>query len=339
MGRGSGDEVVAVVVEGQPPEVEIHCHGGPVVMDLVVDALRAAGAEIAEPADWAAHESPTPLRAAALVELARAPTLRAAEILLEQSQGALDRELTRLAEEIRAGSPAGARRLERLLERGRVGVRLTNGWRVVICGRPNVGKSRLLNALAGYMRAIVDPAPGTTRDVVSVATAFDGWPVELADTAGVRPTDDALERLGIERALRQAEAADLVLKVLDRSQPLQDDDLTLIRTAAPALLVASKADLPAVWELPDALFGSNLSVSLSVSAQTGEGLESLIDAIVAALVPVPPEPTAGVPFRPVDLDRLRNVHDALQAGDAAWAISELEVWQHAAQGVGRVARA
>ena len=136
--------------------------------------------------------------------------------------------------------------------RGQVGVRLTTGWRVVIAGRPNVGKSRLLNALAGYQRAIVDPTPGTTRDLVTALTAFDGWPVELVDTAGVRETDDAIERSGIDRTLRQTETADLVLKVLDRSEPLQVDDRTLMSGPGPALLVAGKADLPPAWELCEA---------------------------------------------------------------------------------------
>ena len=76
--------------------------------------------------------------------------------------------------------------LEILIKRSEVGLRLVSGWRVVLAGRPNVGKSRLLNALAGYDRAIVDPTPGTTRDVVTIRTALDGWSVELSDTAGLR---------------------------------------------------------------------------------------------------------------------------------------------------------
>jgi tRNA modification GTPase len=324
MGPGLGDEVVAVRLDSDPPQVEIQCHGGPVVIETVADALRAAGAESGLAAHWAEHESASPLQAGALVELTRAPTLRTAEILLDQAQGALDRELARLAEELCAGSPDAVERLEGLIDRGRVGVRLTTGWRVVICGRPNVGKSRLLNALAGYARAIVDPTPGTTRDTVSVATALGGWPVELVDTAGVRATDDHLERMGIERALRQAEAADLVLKVVDRSEPLQHEDRILIQGAAPGLVVASKADLPSAWDLSDPVFGSGQPAPLSVSSETGEGLECLIEAIVTTLVPRAPEPGAGVPFRLVDIDRLRKVKDALAAGQPEAATEELE---------------
>ena len=135
---------------------------------------------------------------------------------------------------------------------------------MVIAGRPNVGKSRLLNALAGYQRAIVDPTPGTTRDLVTALTAFDGWPVELVDTAGVRETDNAIERSGIDRTLRQTETADLVLKVLDRSEPLQVDDRTLMSGSGPALLLASKADLPPAWELCEAAAAASI---LAVSAE------------------------------------------------------------------------
>ena len=211
--------------------------------------------------------------------------------------------------------------LDRLIARGQVGVRLTTGWRVVIAGRPNVGKSRLLNALAGYQRAIVDPTPGTTRDLVTALTAFDGWPVELVDTAGVRETDDAIERSGIDRTLQQTETADLVLKVLDRSEPLQVDDRTLMSSPGPALLVANKADLPPAWELCEATATASI---LAVSAERGDGLDHLLATVVAALVPVTPEPGAGVPFRREYLDRLVLARAALAGGNHELAIQSIE---------------
>ncbi len=202
--------------------------------------------------------------------------------------------------------------LDRLIQRAEVGLRLLSGWRVVIVGRPNVGKSRLLNALAGYERAIVDPAPGTTRDVVSVQTALDGWPVTLVDTAGVRTTDDSIESSGIERALRAKEAAKFVLKVLDRSEPLQSLDRELIASSGQSLLVLNKSDLPAVWgpEELDAPSGS----FITVSAQQGEGIDQLIAEMSARIVPEPPEPGAGVPFRPNHLECLMRARDDLRAG-------------------------
>jgi len=322
IGRGLGDEVVAVVIAEDPPVVEIQCHGGSAAVDLVVEALADAGAQLAEPALWAEQTGESSIRAAALLDLTQAPTVRTAEILLEQAQGALDCELARLIEEMRGLRHLALEHLDRLIARSQVGMRLVHGWRVVIAGRPNVGKSRLLNALAGYQRAIVDSTPGTTRDLVTALTAFDGWPVELVDTAGVRETDDAIERSGIDRTLQQTATADLVLPLLDRSEPLRDEDHVLIGRPGPSLLVATKADLPAAWEPSDpTLAGRRIRV---VSAQRGDGLDELIAAIVAALVPNPPEPATGVPFRRPHLDRLERGRAALEGGNCELAIQSLE---------------
>ncbi|MGO9596900.1 MAG: GTPase [Isosphaeraceae bacterium] len=321
IGRGLGDEVVAVVLELDPPAVEIQCHGGPAAQGMVLEALQAVGAGTAPADQWAEQAMPTRIRAQALVDLGRASTLRTAEILLDQAWGALDRELAGLAARILEDQEAGLKRLDRLIRHGQVGLRLVTGWRVVIAGRPNVGKSRLLNALAGYSRAIVDPAPGTTRDLVSVSTAMDGWPLELVDTAGVREADDAIERSGIERALHQQATASLVLKVLDRSEPLRDFDRALVSASNPALLVANKADLPPAWQPAELPSGA---VPIVVSAERGVGLEELSTAIAEALVPAPPEPGAGVPFRSNHVERLEKAREALRAGDAESAIREIE---------------
>src|SRR5205823_1009519 len=161
-------------------------------------------------------------------------------------------------------------------------------------GRPNVGKSRLLNALAGYGRAIVDASPGTTRDVVTVRTALDGWPVELADTAGLRDPDDPLEAAGIALAREQQRGARLPPVVLDRSQPWTENDQALIEAARRAettpltVTVANKSALPAAWEpLGDAW--------ATISAERGDGIEALTQALARRLVPAPPPPGAGVP--------------------------------------------
>ena len=229
IGEGLGDEVVAVLVEAEPPAVEIQCHGGAAAVSLVQDALEAAGAGAWRGSHLADREHASgDLVADALFDLARAPTLRTAEILLDQAHGASagsSRGSSGRSTRNRRMALAG---LEALAGRAAAGLRLLSGWKVVIAGRPNVGKSRLLNALAGFPRAIVDPAPGTTRDVVRFSTSFGGWPVELADTAGLRGTDDAVESLGIERSRREQQQADLVLLVLDRSEPLLAIDRELI---------------------------------------------------------------------------------------------------------------
>ncbi|WP_165248445.1 GTPase [Paludisphaera soli] len=305
LGAGLGDEVVAVVLDGEPGGVEIQCHGGSAAIAMVVEALQGEGARIVEPEAILAASTPSPIVASAWEDLAQAPTLRTAEILLEQAQGALDREIADL---IGAGDRDLASRLETLIDRARVGLRLVGGWRVVIAGRPNVGKSRLLNAMAGYARAIVSPTPGTTRDAVTIRTAFDGWPVELVDTAGVREAEDLVERSGVERALRERARADLTLHVLDRSGPLDDR----AEPTGPTLIVASKADLPAAWEPAEVLGTAPFVV---VSAESGTGLDDLGAAIARTLVPAPPVPGAAVPFRAEQLAALTAARAALESGD------------------------
>lgn len=321
LGAGLGDEVVAVVLDGEPGGVEIQCHGGSAAVAMVVDALIERGARAVEPSAFLDASPPSLIEAAAWRDLAGAGTLRTAEILLEQAQGTLDREIDALLAGIAAEDPETKSRLDALMERGRVGLRLVEGWRVVIAGRPNVGKSRLLNAMAGYSRAIVSPTPGTTRDAVTIRTAFDGWPVELVDTAGVREADDLVERSGVERALRERARADLTLHVVDRSQPLEDADRTG-STDGPTLIVASKADLPAAWSPTEAFGPSPIVV---VSAETGTGLDELDSAIARTLVPHPPDPGAAVPFRAEHRDALTAARDALEADDAQAAVQALRM--------------
>jgi tRNA modification GTPase len=323
LGAGVGDEVVAVLLKTDVPTVELQCHGGTAAVSLVLEALESAGAKPgrrwAIPGfDFARGDL---LAADALDDLPWAKTVKTAEILLEQASGALAAEIARLAELIKE-EPAVARAdLEALCERGSVGVRLLSGWKVVIAGRPNVGKSRLLNALSGFPRAIVDQAPGTTRDVVTFQTALDGWPVELADTAGLRGTDDMVEHMGIERSREELQKADLVVLVLDRSESLRPIDRQLIATTQGALLIANKSDLPPAWDAEAADVGT--AELVTVSATRGDGLDSLVAAIVHRLVPDPPIPGAGVPFRAAQFDALTRAHGALLARE--WVTAELEL--------------
>jgi len=322
-GAGLGDEVVALVVgaavPGGPVEVELHCHGGPTPVALVVDALVEAGAEKSRPLAWVRHAAGRSVPAQARADLARAPTLRTAEILLEQAGGALGREVTGLIRGAETDPGSAVAGIDRLLARAPVGLRLVRGWTVALAGRPNVGKSRLLNALAGYDRAIVDPTPGTTRDVVTLRTAFDGWPVELADTAGLRDADDAIESAGIALARARQAGADLTLLVLDRSEPLTGDDRALLARRPAALVVANKCDLPAAW---DAAEVGPIS-PITVSAERGDGVERLVAEAARRLVPEPPEPGAGVPFRRAHVRRLQAAREALQAGRIATAVDRL----------------
>jgi len=249
--------------------------------------------------------------------LAEAPTLRVAEILRDQSEGALDREIREVLAGIESGSALSG--LDDLIGRAGVGTRMVQGWRVALAGRPNVGKSRLLNALAGFDRAIVAPEPGTTRDVVTVATALDGWPVELADTAGLRATADPIEARGVALARDRQRSADLVVVVLDGSEPLTDADRAVLAENPGALVVSNKSDLPPAWS--DAGVGT-----VAVSAERGDGVEGLVAMIASRLVPRPPPERSGVPFLPRHVRRLTLIRDLLEACHRERARRSLARW-------------
>jgi tRNA modification GTPase len=168
---------------------------------------------------------------------------------------------------------------------------------VVIAGPPNVGKSSLVNALAGYQRSVVSEVAGTTRDTVSVRTAFDGWPVELIDTAGLRDAG-GLEGEGIDRAKRVLSEADLVVWVMDASSrdEVYPDDETLAAVKLPLatgwILVMNKSDRSLGWQ-PNYPPGA-----IHLSAKTGENIARLAEWIAYRLVPDPPTPNSAVPFTP-----------------------------------------
>ncbi len=299
-----------------PPEVEVQCHGGPAAISLVVEALKAGGARVRSPRAWARHSSGSRLRGEALVALGSASTSRVATLLLDQAEGSLDDELRQVLD----SDPASAiERLDALIDRARVGTRLIEGWRVVLAGRPNVGKSRLLNALAGYDRAIVDPMPGTTRDVVTALAAFGGWPVELADTAGLRSTFDPIEAQGVALARARQLGADVVLVVLDRSEPLNDLDRAVLAEHPGALIVANKCDLPAAWD--ESMVGA-----VAVSAERGDGVEALVQAVSARVAPEPPTEGSGVPFRLAHVRRLSAIRACLLSGQVERGRRSLRRW-------------
>jgi tRNA modification GTPase len=216
--------------------------------------------------------------------LAEAKTTRTASILLDQVQGAFRRGIEAV---IQCDDSADVEKQLAAIDRySALGRHLTKPWKVVVAGAPNVGKSSLVNALAGYHRSIVAPMPGTTRDVLTTPAAFDGWPVELADTAGVRTESEALEAEGINLALGAARSADLCLWILDGSTATiwPSSQLRAVQ------LVINKIDLPPAWDY------SSAGEAVSVSALIGTGITELADAIAHRLVPSPPLPGAAVPF-------------------------------------------
>jgi tRNA modification GTPase len=288
LGTEVADEVVLAVRAVEPfARLEAHCHGGREVVRLLLDLFRQRGLQSCSWEDFLRHTEDDPPRAAASAALARAPTARTAGILLDQYRGAFAgavRDLVALLD--RGDATAAESRLGELARYAALGRHLTAPWRVTVAGAPNVGKSSLVNALAGYQRSVVAPTPGTTRDVVTVSLAVDGWPVELSDTAGLREGGEELEEAGMRRAREAAAAADLCLWVLDAAaEPVWPD-----AGAGTVRLVVNKVDLPPVWDLQRA------GGVARVSASTGEGLPELCAALSGWLVPEVPPAGAAVPF-------------------------------------------
>ncbi len=281
--------------------VEVHCHGGVAAVRGIVKQLVEQGCRHLPWQEWLTARSPDPICGAAAAALASAVTARTAAILLDQQLGALSaavQEIVNAAGEQRWA--AAAEGVKRLLACHDVGRHLTQPWLVVLAGRPNVGKSSLLNALAGFPRAIVAHTPGTTRDVVKLSTAIDGWPVQLADTAGLHQAGDELESAGIGLADEAMARADLLLFVSDGAAELQTrlgeigTVASFPRRPARVLEVLNKIDILS----PDKRSVADSLGAIQTSALTGEGIPQLIAAIGAALVPDPPAAGTAVPFAP-----------------------------------------
>jgi tRNA modification GTPase len=287
---GSQDQVVLALKSLEPvPSFEVHCHGGLQVLDLLEEALAARGARRCSWQELTLRLTGDPIRVAALEQLAATPTARTAAILLDQYHGALRGALAvagaHLAEQ---RTEEAAKTLEELAQLVPLGKHLTEPWRVAVAGAPNVGKSSLINRLAGFQRSVVAPTPGTTRDLVSVRIALDGWPVELLDMAGIREGADLLESQGIDLAHSAMAGADLCLWLVDASQP----PIWPAAWSPKMLFVTNKIDLPPAWDL------SQAREAVRVSAATGAGLEELCAVIVGRLVPAVPPEGAAVPFTP-----------------------------------------
>jgi tRNA modification GTPase len=234
--------------------------------------------------------------------------------VLDQYRGSLRRAVDRVAQLVaRQDLESAALELERIIGRAELGEHLTRRWRVVIAGRPNAGKSSLMNALVGYQRSIVLAEPGTTRDVLTAATAFEGWPVELADTAGLRTSGDAIEVEGVARAHGQIREADLVLLVCDVTQAWTDAERGVL-AAAQTLVIHHKCDLarPPADGRPS---------GLEVSSLTGAGIEELCRAIAARLVPDPPQPGEAIPLGERQVRLLADILAAVRDGQSERANS------------------
>jgi len=286
------DEVLAA--RAGPEDYELGCHGGPAVVRRVLTALAAAGAP--------AGEGPPPvpgdvLAAEALAALPRATTELGCRVLLAQAAGALGRAV-RAAAELAGSDPAAAReRVAALRGTARLGRALLEPPAVVLVGRPNAGKSSLLNALVGRERVLVAAAAGTTRDAVAEPVELEGVPAVLVDTAGRRDAADALEAAGVARGRDRAGRGAARLVVVDGAD-LDPAALDLAAEApAPRLAALNKADRlgTSAREAAAARVAEAVGEApVVVSARTGEGVDALATALRALLVG-PPAADAGGP--------------------------------------------
>ncbi len=312
----SGEELIVCRLDEE--RIEVHCHASQAAVDVIVASLVRQGAVFR---DWQEHAMAThddPLIAEALVALASAPTDRTAGILLDQAGGALTEAVREIDRALAEQHPETAiDRLRLVLEFVDVGRHLTQPWSVVLAGPPNVGKSSLLNRLLGFERAIVFDQPGTTRDVVTSLASVDGWPIDLADTAGLRDSRDPLEHQGIEHARRQFSGADLVLVVDDVSERPSKGTEINVPDGTPTLRVLNKIDLLSEPR-------RELSHGIATSAVTGEGMDALRKAISTALAPRVPQVGQAVPFTAKQVQGLRQSLAFVEQGNLPFARDALK---------------
>jgi tRNA modification GTPase len=317
-------------------QIEVHCHGGRAAVDAVANRLVNEGCQRITWQEWINRRTPDRLQAAAQIALADAFTERTAAILLDQLNGALSEAIREIITNMMAAKWSTAiEKMDELLGRQELGLHLTNPWRVVVFGAPNVGKSSLMNAIAGYERAIVSPTPGTTRDVVTVTTAIEGWPFQLSDTAGFRETEDELESAGIELATKALSKAKLALIVHDaeklRDETPDSESNPKLSQHAPhvrAIHVVNKIDLiPQVErsQLLERFLHSEPTIDRlhAVSALNGEGVEDLTSAIVGTLVPFSLEAGSAVPFTSKQIEVLAAAKVAILERNATAASNSL----------------
>lgn len=294
--------------------VEFCCHGGMITLRQLLSALLEAGAEAAEPGEFtktAYLNGKLDLsESESIIDLITAPGRIAAEAALTASQGALsaridevrqilieqlahilayvdytDEGIVRLEEdELRAAINKAKEKIGKLIATYPLGRAAREGIHGVLCGRPNTGKSSLMNLLYGGERSIVTDIAGTTRDVVTEKVDVGGIPMILSDTAGLRETEDVVEQIGVNRAREEMAAADMLLCVFDCSEPLCAEDEKWVEEikalGKPAIAICNKADR---GSCVDAARFNAFSKVVTLSAKTGEGLSELLEAITEKL--------------------------------------------------------
>jgi tRNA modification GTPase len=326
--------------------LELHGHGGPVVLDLLLQRTYELGARPARPGEFSEraflNDKLDLAQAEAIADLIDSASSQAARLALRTLRGAFSERVHALVEaltqlrlyveaaidfpeeeidfladdHIQSRLTAIQDNLKNTLESARQGSLLREGMRVVIAGRPNAGKSTLLNALAGYERAIVTDIPGTTRDVLREQILIDGLPLHIIDTAGLRDSADVVEQEGVRRAWAEIRGADRILYLKDAaaSDAAEGDALysQLLEAGPPVTLVYNKIDL---LGQPARLRETGAQVVIRLSARSGDGMQ-LLRAHLQACVGYQPGGEGEFMARRRHLDALRRAQAHLMQGEA-----------------------
>jgi tRNA modification GTPase len=324
--------------------VELSCHGSPPLLLRVLDSLLLLGARAANPGEFTmravANGRLNLTQAEAVRDLIEAQTHAAVRQAARQLGGELSKRLQPIkdalleiivplesslefveddlpddiARNIEERLSTLSAKIDEMADSFRRGRLLKDGLRVALVGRPNVGKSSLFNKLLSSDRAIVTEIPGTTRDTISEVINIEGIPVLITDTAGVRSSPDRIEQLGIERTRRAIADADLIVAVVDGSQPLISEDQEIVREASSSRCVVAlnKSDLESFCTNNAQQMMDNL-VSISVSAKTGNGLDSLCAEIIKPFTAGYLDESSFVITNARHYDLLRRASEALKA--------------------------
>jgi len=293
--------------------VEISCHGGHYVQAKLLEILTELGSRIAEPGEFTKRAflggKLDLSQAEAVADLIAAKVRRSHESSILQMRGSLKakvaslrNDLVELSALIEAELDFSDEEIDRtpnnqiaeligslldktdgILSNYKFGKIIREGAVIPIVGKPNAGKSSLLNAILDHERAIVTPVPGTTRDTIEEEVDIGGYLVRLIDTAGVHLSDDSVERMGVERSLSLIESADIIIWLLDRSTPINNEDKEIMKllSGKNSIVVESKTDIDAHSEFNP--LKSKIDIDLSLSSLTGDGLDALTAAIVERL--------------------------------------------------------
>lgn len=313
------EEVMVSVMKGpktftKEDVVELNCHGGIVSVNRVLQLLLTNGARLAEPGEFTKRAFLNGRidlsQAEAVMDLIRAKTDRAMNLALGQMEGRLSKLIQKLRQEIletlahvevnidypeyddveemshRMLLEKGTyvkEEIEKLLRTSQQGKILRDGLSTVIVGRPNVGKSSLLNSLVHENKAIVTDIPGTTRDVIEEYVNVRGVPLRLLDTAGIRETEDIVERIGVERSRQVLKEADLILLVLNYSEPFTKEDENLFKAVEgmDVIVIVNKTDLPQAIDMEQVQELSKNHMLVTTSLLEDKGVDELEEAIAS----------------------------------------------------------